>query len=744
MMTSFQKSMHRFSLRFLDSKLEELYQKKCELSKNMELMKKVLVFGFLAVHFLIAIILIVTVILAYQGFNHVFKPEIELVTMILFFLSFLLEIPFFFCKKIKFFRGFCYTILSFIYISIYQNAYIKTGEDGIPLISILAIVCMQLFSIAYTKNWISSSASYFVGNLIFILCSSLTGKMPILQIIGLSLTCLGVLFICSLIYFFFDYQARKEFYGLYTAKLERKGLKKLFEEMPAPFLLVNNHKIYLANDPLKRLLQIEMNGNGESSSKEKNEEISYKLKALKSEKEEKTFWDYIIEDQSIEELSKNYFKILINDEMNYIEIKAAKVFIGKVEMSSYFFNNISEKDLMRKKIERKFQHILIASFSHEIRTPIVGGSSMTNELLNIIKEKPIVKKLKIIDIAFKKLNYFIGILHNYSLIQASNFLPFLENFEFKPAITEIVNIFKTEIKTKKLQFQLTFGRCLDFIYSDRIRLQQILFIVFSNSCKYTYEGSIKLKLFTDDSLIHAELEDTGCGIEESRLPNLFVMYNDNSNLSSLNPQGIGMALYVAKNAATLLGGNLEVLSVKGKGTTVKFSIKYENCQGATSRSLLVDLNQGNDISNLEIENTQRQIVESKSTSNNRFLIVDDDATCLLILRSFFKSFNLIPDEAMNGQQAIEKVEETVKGSGKNYSLIFMDINMPILDGEKATYELKERIKKGELPDCKIIALTAAQIQSKEHEQQFKNIGFDEIIQKPISKKKFDHVVKTFI
>ena len=99
---------------------------------------------------------------------------------------------------------------------------------------------------------------------------------------------------------------------------------------------------------------------------------------------------------------------------------------------------------------------------------------------------------------------------------------------------------------------------------------------------------------------------------------------------------------------------------------------------------------------------------------------------------------------MNGQQAIEKVEETVKGSGKNYSLIFMDINMPILDGEKATYELKERIKKGELPDCKIIALTAAQIQSKEHEQQFKNIGFDEIIQKPISKKKFDHVVKTFI
>lgn len=128
----------------------------------------------------------------------------------------------------------------------------------------------------------------------------------------------------------------------------------------------------------------------------------------------------------------------------------------------------------------------------------------------------------------------------------------------------------------------------------------------------------------------------------------------------------------------------------------------------------------------------------------KFLIVDDDLTNIKVLKRYVKSINESSEEALNGQQAIKAVEEKNRSSCcTSFKIIFMDINMPIMDGVEATKFLKNQMEKNIYPFSYILAVTAAQLSENSSDNAFTRVGFDGFFQKPITKKVFMDIISTY-
>ena len=148
----------------------------------------------------------------------------------------------------------------------------------------------------------------------------------------------------------------------------------------------------------------------------------------------------------------------------------------------------------------------------------------------------------------------------------------------------------------------------------------------------------------------------------------------------------------------------------------------------------------NEISEGEFgKSTSRSLIFRTKPSCNciKYLVVDDDTTNISVLQSYFKSIKTKCDTAFNGEIAVSKVKaNNNKKCCKGYKLIIIDINMPIMDGEEATRIIKRMAINMEIHDPLIVGLTAAQIQGESQREKFIQAGFEEVFNKPLSRKQF--------
>ena len=128
----------------------------------------------------------------------------------------------------------------------------------------------------------------------------------------------------------------------------------------------------------------------------------------------------------------------------------------------------------------------------------------------------------------------------------------------------------------------------------------------------------------------------------------------------------------------------------------------------------------------------------------KYLVVDDDLMNRKVLKFFIESVKSKCDQAVNGEEAILKVSERSSNNCcKKYILIFMDINMPIMDGIQATQKLRFLMNNNQIPSTYIVALTAAHCSSEEDIKQFLSVGFDGFYQKPLSKQVFISIIEKY-
>jgi len=358
----------------------------------------------------------------------------------------------------------------------------------------------------------------------------------------------------------------------------------------------------------------------------------------------------------------------------------------------------------------------LANLSHEIRTPMNAIIGMTQIAERTQQPDEIVRCIKQIGMSSKHLLGLINDVLDISKIEDGKLKLTHTAFDLRQVI-ESIHVSMVQLAVNKSQeLLIEFHNTGDTrLLGDDMRLSQVLINLLGNALKFTPEhGLVRLDILEfsrgqNSVTIQFSVTDTGIGIAPEFLERMFKPFEQADNSISRNYGGTGLGLAISQYIVEMMGGQIQVKSVQGQGACFSFSVPFE-IDTATA-PIEKDNNE-----------TQEQVLDF---SGHTILVVDDVKINRLILHSFLKGTNIAVDEAENGAEAVEKVLASPAG---HYSLVFMDMQMPVMDGCTAT----RTIRASKHPDAvtlPIIAMTANVF--KEDVQEVLSSGMNGHIGKPV-------------
>lgn len=355
----------------------------------------------------------------------------------------------------------------------------------------------------------------------------------------------------------------------------------------------------------------------------------------------------------------------------------------------------------------------LANMSHEIRTPIHGIMGMS-ELLSqskLTKEQEEINKM--ILSSSDTLLYLVNDILDLSKLDSQKIT--MENREFSLAdsIKEVQMSFDNIAKSKEVTL-IVDSHIEDnlIVNGDEFRIKQVLNNLLSNAIKFTDKGQVSLKVeYTEDGF-NFVVEDTGIGINSESLKNVFSPFEQADASITRKYGGTGLGLAITKSLVELMGGVIFITSEPGVGTKISFTLKLEH-----------HLNQ-------ETLSKTSQDVDLQCSSNYRILIAEDNLINQKILSKMLEKLGVETVVVENGQEAFDIIQK------EKFDLIFMDMQMPILDGISATVKIREYEKDKVLVPIKIVALTANAF--LEDKNSCLDAGMDYYLSKPVKR---DDIIK---
>jgi len=295
---------------------------------------------------------------------------------------------------------------------------------------------------------------------------------------------------------------------------------------------------------------------------------------------------------------------------------------------------------------------------------------------------------------------------DFSKIEAGKFVLNPTSFSLLSMLDNINSLWKNTASIKNLEYEYDFSENLPrFIFADETKLRQMLENIISNSVKYTRTGKIQFRAYADGDNLYFNIIDTGIGISQDDVKNLFEPFEQLDTKKNRNIVGTGLGLAITKHICSLMGGNISVESIYGKGSEFDLTIPFVPGD-----------------SNIVLDDIKDNV--SFSAQAAKVLVVDDIEMNLIVAESILDTFGIKPDVAISGLDAVEMIKE------KEYDLIFMDQMMPEMDGtETAATIRKFNDYYSVVP---IIALTANALRGAD--QMFLENGFNGYITKPIDMK----------
>lgn len=353
----------------------------------------------------------------------------------------------------------------------------------------------------------------------------------------------------------------------------------------------------------------------------------------------------------------------------------------------------------------------LANMSHEIRTPmnaILGFADLLKG--NIISAKH-EKYLDGILAGGKVLMLLINDILDLSKIEAGKIEIRKSVVDLRMMMAELDNVFMQKAEAKKLQLTHTTASSVPrLLFTDEVRLRQILFNLIGNALKFTDNGSVithtDCELLPDGKVrLIIKITDTGIGIPEAEQEVIFEPFRQIDGQSTRKYEGSGLGLSITRRLIQVMNGSISIDSKVNAGTTISVSLN----------DIEVVLDEGH------IQDKEEEMVDVSFFAGQHILLVEDVESNREIIKAFLEPFSISVTETENGEQALLRMQSFTP------SLILMDMMMPVMDGYLTIKEIRAQDQFRHIP---IIALTASALSHNEHE--IRELC-DDYIRKPFSR-----------
>ncbi|MGL1930939.1 MAG: response regulator [Desulfotalea sp.] len=438
---------------------------------------------------------------------------------------------------------------------------------------------------------------------------------------------------------------------------------------------------------------------GELANKKKNGEIyweSISISPIRNSKGEVTHFVEVREDVTEKKAS---------DEA--LNKRAKKLTDARLAM----LNIMEDLDDAKEKAEEatKAKSNFLANMSHEIRTPMNAIIGMSHLALKTDLTPKQIDYLSKIDISAKNLLGIINDILDFSKIEAGKLEMESSNFQLDDVLGNLANLIgiKSEEKNLELLFNVDQNTPTGLI-GDPLRLGQILINLTNNAVKFTEIGEIivtvsAIEKSESKATLQFSVHDSGIGLTEEQRSKLFQAFSQADTSTTRKYGGTGLGLTISKKLCKLMGGEIWVESVHGKGSTFIFTAKF----------------------GLQAEN-RIPLLPEPDLRGKRVLVVDDSKASCEIIHEMLESMTFDVSQALSGNDALTEISNS-DAAGKPYEVIFMDWQMPGLDGIATSKKIKE-LKLSCPP--KIIMVTS--YGREEIMQLAKDFKLDGFLVKPVS------------
>jgi CheY-like chemotaxis protein/nitrogen-specific signal transduction histidine kinase len=750
---TFGSKIHYWTLSFLDKQFENDYQNERIAFKRIPKQIKVL---FILAAISNAVLIGLDLTSAYATDPDYTYEFYDKLFLILYIPIFLCEYIFFKIKKLSIFRGSFFTC--FVYFMLFYTTSIRFHKYmKYPVLSppmLLWNGCMLFVHIFYVRSWLVSLITYFFVFIeIITVIFSMYGKNFITRSYGYGITeslfyiILFGVFISISIYSFrtFELKERANFYFERQRKCELEKWRSLLSDLPEPVILVQSGKLTFCNNATKKYFCPYIEGS--------NDQVLRELEKVKSVNPPRNSIAKLIREQVRDHGSEDFNYKCHTGVVHKLQLKYVNIDpISGPSITEYIFYDITTvEELEREKVQRKCFRLLVGSASHEIRTPINAIKGVIGSLSEMFINKCQQTEITIAELAMKRLDLYVKELSILQQIEANTLQVIQEIFNPNDAVKKTMGYFAHNAEMKNLDLKVL-DNSVQAIYSDKEKYELICYHLLENAFKYTHEGSITVKLtyIDETSELQTSILDTGDGVTDDQ-KTIFKLFSEKNDFDPSCPQDINLGLFIADSLTNSLGGVLRLQSLQGVGAKATFSIR-NNCKTVNEEDVIEENNIPSSIASLSnyqwksikgmksildivkpdmdeapsqpLSTIQRFIAENCKCP--KVLIVDDEPFNVFVLKKYMNGTGIKADVAMNGKAAIEiilKRRESCQVCA-TYKIIFMDINMPIMNGIVTTSKIKELINNYIIPEVPVIGVTAAvQLQEQKVIDSYKSYGF---------------------
>lgn len=369
----------------------------------------------------------------------------------------------------------------------------------------------------------------------------------------------------------------------------------------------------------------------------------------------------------------------------------------------------------------------LANMSHEIRTPINAILGMNEMILREEKDPAIRGYAGNIQASGNSLLSIVSDVLDISKIESGKLEIIPVDYEVNSLISDCCNMAAGRAKAKELELLV---ECADNVpmklCGDETHIRQIIMNLLTNAVKYTEKGTVKLIVsgrFTDGGFVlKVDVSDTGIGIAEENLPQLFTQFQRFDLQRNRNIEGTGLGLSIVKRLCDLMSGTITARSVLGSGSTFTVELPQKVVDSTPCGGVNLNYSAG----------AEHEYHHSFEAPEAKILAVDDLPVNLLVIANLLKETRIKIDTAGSGRECLDKCSQ------QKYDLILMDHMMPEMDGV-LTFEKLHGDKSSPNFETPVIMLTANALAGMR--EQYMDVGFADYVSKSVRGAKLEEAIR---